>query len=143
MPRNTATTDSEQLMVTASSGNVFADLRLPSRMKTLLKSELARQIGELIQDYGWTQMEAAEAIGVDQPKVSALLRYRLSDFFIDRLVTLLDRLGQEIELVVKSKGGVPQAGTRTPRGGKDTKPISRDPAARRPQKRKRVQSSRS
>jgi predicted XRE-type DNA-binding protein len=42
-------------------------------------------------------------MGIDQPKVSALLSGRLTNFSSERLMRLLTRLGQDVEIVVKSK----------------------------------------
>ena len=62
---------------TESSGNVFADLGLADPEEALAKAELARQIGALLAERGLTQAQAAALLGVDQPKVSALVRGRL------------------------------------------------------------------
>ena len=56
----------------ASSGNVFADLKLPHADDLLAKAELAAKIIEEIQRRGLTQTEAAKILGIDQPKTSAL-----------------------------------------------------------------------
>ncbi len=98
----------------AGSGNVFADIGVPEPEEALLKSELARQIGEIIKHNKWTQAEAAVTMGIDQPKVSALLRGRLRDFSIDRLVRFLHRLNQDVQIVVTSKDS-PQSAPSTKR----------------------------
>jgi len=69
-----------------SSGNVFADLGLPNPEEALAKAELAHKIALLIQNKGLTQVQTAKLLGVDQPKVSALLRGRLSGFSLERLM---------------------------------------------------------
>jgi predicted XRE-type DNA-binding protein len=104
-------------IVIASSGNVFADLGVPSPGEALLKSELARQIGEIIRRKSWTQAQAAAAIGVDQPGISALLRGRLREFSIDRLVRFLYRLDQDVQIIVQERA--------TPRTSKQTRKRSR------------------
>ena len=43
------------------------------------------------------------SMGIDQPKVSALLNGRLTNFSSERLMRLLTRLGQDIEIVVRTK----------------------------------------
>jgi predicted XRE-type DNA-binding protein len=48
-------------------------------------------------------MEAAELLGVDQPKVSALLNGRLAGFSTERLFRFLNALGRDVEIVVKPK----------------------------------------
>ncbi len=48
-------------------------------------------------------MAAAALMGIDQPKVAALLNGRLASFSTDRLLRLLTVLGQDVEIVVKEK----------------------------------------
>lgn len=55
-----------------SSGNVFADLNIPEPSLYLAKAQLAHQICTIIQERNLTQVEAAEILGINQPKVSAL-----------------------------------------------------------------------
>ena len=68
-----------------------------------MKVQLARKISETINDRNLTQVQAAEILGIDQPKVSALIRGRLSGFSTDRLLYLLNALGNDIEIIVKPK----------------------------------------
>jgi hypothetical protein len=42
-------------------------------------------------------------MGIDQPKVSALLNGRLANFSSERLMRLLTALGQDVEIMVKTK----------------------------------------
>ena len=85
-----------------SSGNVFADLGLPNSEEALAKAELAHKIALLIQNKGLTQLQTAKLLGVDQPKVSALLRGRLSGFSLERLMRFLLLLGQDIKITVQA-----------------------------------------
>jgi len=87
---------------TVGSGNVFADLGLPNPEEALAKAELANKITELIQGKGLTQIQAAKLLGVDQPKVSALMRGRLSGFSLERLMRFLLLLGQDIKITVQA-----------------------------------------
>ena len=68
------------------SGNVFADLGYARPEEAAAKAELAHKIAEIIERRKLTQAEAATLLEVDQPKVSALERGRLSGFSLDRLV---------------------------------------------------------
>jgi predicted XRE-type DNA-binding protein len=88
---------------TPSSGNVFGDLDLPSAEEALAKAELAARIAEIIAGMKLTQAAAGEALGVDQPKISALMRGRLTDFSTDRLTKFLTRLGHDVDIVVRAK----------------------------------------
>ncbi len=86
-----------------SSGNVFADLGVADPDEALVKAELARQITEIISKRHMTQKEAAALLGIDQPKVSALIRGRLSGFSTERLFRFLNDLGQDVEIFIKAK----------------------------------------
>ena len=71
---------SKESEVQSSSGNVFADLGFQNPEELLIKAELVRQISNTINRRKINQTEAAKILGIDQPKVSALLRGRLSGF---------------------------------------------------------------
>ena len=89
--------------VTPSSGNVFADLGFAEPEEELTKAQLASHIRQVIRRRRLTQAAAAAVMGVDQPKVSALLNGRLANFSSERLMRLLTTLGQDVEIVVKAK----------------------------------------
>src|SRR5437667_9936152 len=88
---------------TPSSGNAFADLKLPHADDLLAKAELAAKIIAEIQRRLMTQIQAAAILGIDQPKVSALKQGKLSVFSIERLMRFLLLLGRDIEITVKGK----------------------------------------
>jgi predicted XRE-type DNA-binding protein len=81
-----------------SSGNVFADLNLPYSEEDMLKIEISRAIAATVRRRKLTQAEAASLIGTDQAKLSALLRGRLKDFSVDRLIRYLLLLGRNIDI---------------------------------------------
>jgi len=93
----------EKLEITKSSGNVFADLGVENPEKHLAKVKLADQINEIIKKRGLKQVQAAKILEIDQPKVSALSCGRLDDFSIERLISFLNRLDLDVEIVVKKK----------------------------------------
>jgi predicted XRE-type DNA-binding protein len=86
-----------------SGGNVFAELGHPRPAEALAKAELARKIGAIVERRGLTQAAAGEVLGVDQSKVSAIIRGRLAGFSLDRLLRFLVLLGSDVEIVVKSR----------------------------------------
>jgi predicted XRE-type DNA-binding protein len=86
-----------------SSGKVFADLGLDAPEEALAKAELAAKISEIIEAKGLTQAAAAKVLGIDQPKVSALLRGKLTGFSTERLIKFLNALGRDVEIVVKDR----------------------------------------
>jgi predicted XRE-type DNA-binding protein len=65
------------LDVKASSGNVFADMGLNNPEELLAKAELVQRICDIIAGRKLNQVRGARVLGVDHPKVSALLRGRL------------------------------------------------------------------
>ena len=91
----------EGVGIEASNGNVVEDLGLPHPAERLAKAELAHAIAQVIKERGLTQREAAALMGIDQPKVSHVLRGRLADFSTERLMSFLTGLGRDVEIVVR------------------------------------------
>ena len=91
------------IAVTPSSGNVFADLGFAEPEEELARAQLASRIQQIIKRRRLTQVAAASLMGIDQPKVSALLNGRLTNFSSARLMRLLTALGQDMEIVLKAK----------------------------------------
>ena len=85
----------------SSSGNVFTDLGVPKADEEIVKTELVKAICSLASDKGLRQVDVAARLGISQPKVSLLLRGRTAGFSTDKLMRLLNRLGQHIEIVVR------------------------------------------
>jgi predicted XRE-type DNA-binding protein len=83
---------------------VFADLELPHPEEALARAELAQRIADIIAERKLTQVRAAALLGVDQPKVSALLRGKLGGFSTDRLFRFLNALGRDVEIVIRPRG---------------------------------------
>jgi predicted XRE-type DNA-binding protein len=92
------------------TGNVFADMGLRNAEELLFKADLVIAIGRIIEKRELSQSSAAEVVGVDQPKISALLSGDTRGFSTDRLIKILTRLGQDIEIHVsdsrKTRGRV-------------------------------------
>ena len=89
--------------MTESSGNVFADLGLPNAEEELFKAQLIWQISDAIAAQNLTQVRAAELLGLKQPDVSDLINGKTYRFSTDRLLRLLNRLGKDVKITVKSK----------------------------------------
>jgi predicted XRE-type DNA-binding protein len=94
----------EPVRVEAGSGNVFADLGISQPDLALAKAKLVQQIRDQIAERGLTQVKAAELLGLDQPKVSALFRGRTDGYTIARLFKFLNLLGQHIEITIRPAG---------------------------------------
>jgi predicted XRE-type DNA-binding protein len=87
--------------VTRSSGNVFADLGLPNSDEHKIKADVAMLIGRLINRLDLTQTAAALKLGIAQPDVSRILRGQLSGYSLERLLSFVRALGNDIEIKVK------------------------------------------
>lgn len=86
-----------------SSGNVFADLGIENPEEELTKAKLVWEIELIIKSKKLTQAQAAEVMGINQPKVSALIRRKLDGFSVERLIHFLNTLGQDVDIVVRPK----------------------------------------
>jgi predicted XRE-type DNA-binding protein len=85
------------------TGNVFADLGYPDAEERQTKLRLAYAINRIVEERRLTQAAAAKMLGINQPKVSALLNYKLAGFSVERLMTFLTALDRDVEIVIKRK----------------------------------------
>lgn len=106
MPRRSRAVD-------AGSGNVFADLGYADAKERTLKVQLAMEVNRLLKARGTTQAETAAALGILQPHVSDLGRYRLDRFSVERLMGFLVALGRDVEIRISARPGrATRAGVR-------------------------------
>lgn len=89
--------------VVRSSGNVFADLGFPDAEERQTKVWLTAAINQLLRQRRLSQTTAARRLGINQPKVSALLNYKLEGFSVERLMRFLTALDQDVQIVIRSK----------------------------------------
>src|SRR5687768_15325331 len=81
--------------ITPSSGNVFLDLGFDEAEARVMqmRAEVMLRIEAELKAQGWTQSEAAERLGITQPRVSKLKKGIWQDFSLDMLLTLAGRAG--------------------------------------------------
>jgi predicted XRE-type DNA-binding protein len=96
--------------IVRSSGNVFADLGFPYAAERQTKVRLATAINEVLARRALSQAKAAELLKINQPKVSALSKYRLQGFSVERLMRFLTLLNQDVEIIIRSKPRSRRAG---------------------------------
>ena len=96
--------------VTRGSENVFADLGLDNPDEELLKAQLALRIRTLIADRGLSQTSAAKMLKIAQPDISLLVNGRISGFSLERLFSLVRRLGDDVEITIKHSERVKATG---------------------------------
>ena len=90
-------------VVAQSSGNVFADLGLHDAGEKQTRVRLTVAINRIIQSRHLSQTAAARLLDISQPKISALVNYRLEGFSVERLMNFLNALDRDIEIVIKKK----------------------------------------
>jgi predicted XRE-type DNA-binding protein len=82
------------------STNVYADLGMPNAEEMLVKAQLATKIGEIIRRRKLTQVEAAQLLGIPQPKLSNMLRGQFRGISEAKMLACLTRLGRNVRIVV-------------------------------------------
>jgi predicted XRE-type DNA-binding protein len=87
--------------VVRSSGNVLRDLGVKNAEEKKTKVRLAVAINETLEQSRLRQAQAAERLGINQPKISALKNYRLEGFSVERLMGFLNALGRDVEIVIR------------------------------------------
>ena len=83
-----------------SKRNVFRDLGfdIDESENLRIRSDLMIELSELIQNKGWTQAQAAELMGVSQPRISDLVRGKIDRFSIDSLIAMLGSAGVRVRI---------------------------------------------
>lgn len=94
------------IAIEEGSGNVFADLGFPDAEEHRTKAEIVMALAEAIRAGGLTQAEAAEKLGIDQPKVSAILRGQFRGFSLERLLRLITALNINVRIRIEAKSRV-------------------------------------
>jgi predicted XRE-type DNA-binding protein len=85
----------------AGTPNVLVDLGFEDAEELSVKAVLAMKLNQLIDERGLSQTEAATIIGMSQPKVSQVRRYKLQNISLERLMQALVSLDQHVEIVVQ------------------------------------------
>ena len=78
----------------------YAHPGFPDTDDMLVKAKLAIKIGDIIKRQQLTQVEAADLIGMPQPKLSGLLRGRFRGISEAKMLNCLLRLGRDVKIVV-------------------------------------------
>ena len=85
---------------TKSSGNVYADLQDVDAKAMHIKAQLASEIADIIRRRRLTQQNAAQIVGLPQPKLSEMLRGNFRGISEVKMIECLNRLGRDVEIVV-------------------------------------------
>ena len=89
---------------TPADGNVFLDLGFDPEEAANLKvrSTLMMEVENFIEKRELTQQQAADLMGVTQPRVSDLVRGKIELFSVDGLIGMLSRAGLRVEVRVEA-----------------------------------------
>jgi predicted XRE-type DNA-binding protein len=89
---------SDKTEIVRRTGNVFAQLGLPNADDLLRRARVMNVINEAIEEQGLTQEAAAAKTGLDQADISRIVNGSVTRFSLDRLLTVVDRLGMAVVL---------------------------------------------
>jgi|SRR3569832_1121814 len=112
MAKRAARTTKEAAIV-RGTGNVFSDLGFADADERQTKLRLAYELNELLAERELTQQQAGRLLGLSQPKISALGRYKIEGFSVERLMLLLTTLDRDIDIVIRKKPNSRAAGKIT------------------------------
>ena len=90
----------DKLDIVKGSGNVFRDFGYQNADVEQLKSQLAADIIRVLDEQELSGRMAAAKTGFDHADFSRIRNVELGRFTIDRLVTVLNRLNQHVEIRV-------------------------------------------
>ena len=88
--------------VTSGTGNVFRDIGVHQPEEALAKARLVEMIAALLEDRHLSQTKAAIVVGLTQPQVSRLMRGDTRDFSYERLMRILNTLGQDVKITIRA-----------------------------------------
>jgi predicted XRE-type DNA-binding protein len=83
------------------SANIFEDLGLPDAAEMQVKATLAAKIGEILKHRHLTQVQAAEILGMPQPKLSNMLRGQFRGISEAKMLECMNLLGRDVQIVVR------------------------------------------
>jgi predicted XRE-type DNA-binding protein len=95
------TTSDDDMEMVHGSGNLFRDLGRPNPEARQLKAILAGQVLRVLDERGLSTRKAQEMTGIDHGDFSRVRRAKLDRFTVERLMAMLDGLGQDVAVSVE------------------------------------------
>ena len=83
-----------------SGGNVYADLGMAHAEEMQIKAQLVAKIADIIKSRKWSQQQAAEVLGIPQPKLSRMLRGQFRGISEAKMIDCLAHLGRDVQIVI-------------------------------------------
>lgn len=90
----------DDMALVRGSGNLFRDLGYPDAELRQAKALLAAEIIKVLDAQGLSTRQAEARTGIGHAEFSRIRNVRLERFTLDRLLVILDKLGQHVELSV-------------------------------------------
>ena len=91
----------EKLELVRGSGNVFRDFGDPNADLEQARAILAAKIIRVLDRHKLSTREAQKLTGVAASEFSRIRNVKLDRFTIDRMITILGKLGQDVRLTVR------------------------------------------
>ena len=94
---------SKRLKITEGSDNIFRDVGFdePEAENLKLRADLMIRIEKYVKASGMTQSQAAQELGITQPRLNQLLKGKIQLFSLDALVNMLAQGGMQVTVSVK------------------------------------------
>jgi predicted XRE-type DNA-binding protein len=89
--------------VEMGEGSIYEQLGYKEHKEMETKATLVMEITKAIRKKKITQTEAAEMLGISQPKLSGLLNGCFRGYSVERLMHFLTELGKDVDIIVRSK----------------------------------------
>jgi len=84
--------------------SAYHELGFPDADEMLLKAQLVMKIAQILRERDWTQQQAAQVLGLTQPKLSRMLRGEFRGVSEIKMMECLVRLGRGVKIVVEPEG---------------------------------------
>lgn len=94
------TNSKDDFELVRGSGNVFRDFGHPAADVEQTKAVLAAEIIGILDDEGLSTRKAQEKTGINHADFARIRNANLDRFTIDRLMTIVDRLGRRVEVQI-------------------------------------------
>lgn len=88
---------------TISSGNVYEDMGYEDSAEMRMKAKAVRVLADTISASGKTQSEVAQILGIDQPKISRILRGQFRGLSLEKILSFIIALGSNIDVTVSER----------------------------------------
>lgn len=83
-----------------STKSAYEELGFPDAAAMLVKAQLVMRIAAILNERGWSQLQAAKVLGLTQPKLSQMLRGQFRGISEVKMMDCLVRLGCDVKIVV-------------------------------------------